>query len=431
MPFDLDLHPYLKRVLDRTYNHEIILKSLLHGAYDSNWLKEYELFYNKQTKSNPYVTRVLFKFKEKRGKSAGFSHIRPVTDGSELSETYLVPPKNLCAANDVYIKCLDEFDAYGERVECTPYIMPETIFGMCIHASIWICLKILEKRAMVERSLSIPEIQNLARGSPYADREGLLFKQAARILRMGRASSFYVINVESPRLTDMQMLMELYAYVESRLPVIIGVDIADLPWWRTDKHGYHSLVTIGHTMEENRTNGFVFHDESLLPYVTMKNDKLLKAWHIPTTQPPSRYVREMLVAVPPEVVLPFHSAYQQFEKILSVFQEKGVTSEKVENLVIRPFLKGGSELFIETRNLSLLRALKEAQFPSHVWAFFLYDQNADRKDEKSLRGFFVRDATARTDLRFFFFMDEKKAIYQVEEGKVYTLHEGAKKRKII
>ncbi len=36
----------LQNILDRTYLGRLILKDVKEGAYDSNWIKEYELFYN-------------------------------------------------------------------------------------------------------------------------------------------------------------------------------------------------------------------------------------------------------------------------------------------------------------------------------------------------------------------------------------------------
>lgn len=430
MPLNIDSYPYLESILRTVYQNRITHKKSIKGAHDSNWIKEYELFYSKQPKSTPYVTRIYFKDNVSRGKDVGFLNVRPVTDGSEISETYLKPPKTLSSENGVYIKCLDTYDIYGESVECVPFIMPETIFGMCIHASIWICLKILEKKGrMIEKALCIPEIQQLAGGSPYSDKQGLVFVQAARLLRMSRANAFYVINKEQPVLNDNQMLLELYAYVESKLPVIVGVDVADLQWWESARHGYHSIVAIGHTMENNKIDGFIFHDESAFPYQLMKNDELLNAWHVPvrSNTDPSNYVREMLVAVPPEVSLAFHEAFHEFQELLRNLSHRGVTNETIDRLVIRPMLRDSADFFIETRNTLLFRALREANFPLYIWVFLLYDVDSTR-DLEHVKGFFVRDATQRTEFRFFYFKKEKKAIYQLKD-RVYSIREGSTRRR--
>ena len=179
---------------------------------------------------------------------------------------------------NAYVKCLGQHNAYGETVACVPFVMPESIFGMCIHASIWICLKILVNQGMINDVLTIPEVQTLASGRPYTDKQGLLFVQASRLLRMCRTSAFYINNKEE-NLTDDEMIMQLYAYVESRLPVIIGVDVANITWWKTLRHGYHSMVVIGHTLKDNKVDGFIVHDESSLPYQVMTKQELLTAWH--------------------------------------------------------------------------------------------------------------------------------------------------------
>jgi len=438
LPLDLDQYPYLKRILEKVYRNNVTYKTSVKGAYDANWVKEYELFYNTQLNSTPYVLRVFFKEK-KKGK-IGFVHIRPVTDGSELAETYLSPPEEISEDGEAYLTCLDKYNEYGEKIECVPYIMPETIFGMCIHASIWICLKILERKGVIEKALCIPEIQKLVTGSPFADQQGMLFVQATRLIRMCRASAFYIINREKqPYLTDNQMLMELYSYVESGFPVIIGVDIADLKWWETSRHGYHSIVAIGHTMKGNKIDGFIFHDESALPYQKLTNDELLNAWHVPP-KPQSRRnykIREMLVAVPPQVSIPFYKVYPQFETIMSVLRKRGITTENMEDIVIRPMLKNTEDFMVEqiTKNRPLvpmlLRALAEANFPDYLWIFYMYDVDADRKDYRNVKGIFLRDASGQTELRFLYLRDEKQAIYQVKKDRVYRLREGRKKREIL
>lgn len=436
MPFDLDQYPYLKRILDKTYGNNIVFKNSISGAHDTNWFKEYELFYSKQLRSAPYVMRVFFKANKKRGREVGFTHIRPISDGSKVCETYLMPPKNLSPQNKAYIKCLAKYDVYDETVECVPYIMPETTMGMCIHASIWICLKILERRGMVSESLCIPEVQRLITGTPFADQRGFRFAQAARLIRMCGPSAFYVINRETnPYLTDSEMLMELYAYVESSLPVVIGVDIGDVKWWETSRHGYHSIVAIGHTMEQNKIDGFIFHDESTLPYQKMTKRELLDAWHVPPNDSQSSRTpfREMLVAVPPEVTLPFHKVYPQFETILRESNQRGITTETAERLVVRPMLRQVAVFFLETiedvrvRKMAL-RAFKESNFPNYLWVFYLYGVDTDRKNAENAKGFFLRDATGQTYLRFLYLKDEKQAIYQVRKDKVYRLREGSTRR---
>ena len=420
MPFDLDRFPYLRGIIRETYQNRVTFKASEIGAHDTNWSKEFELFYNKQPNSKPYVERIFLREDKPRGKTIGFVNLRPISDASHVSETYLTPPESLSEENGVYITCMDEFNEYGHEIECVPYVMPDSIFGMCIHASIWICLKILENQQMIENCLSIPEIQTYATGRPYTDKQGLLFVQATRILRMCRTSAFYVNNKVRPYLSDEQMLMELYAYIESGLPVILGVDTGDLPWWLRTRNEFHSIVAIGYTKEGNETTGFVFHDESAYPYKVLTTDQLLSTWHHKNQTAPNRFTRELLVAVPPQVSLQFTEAYQQFEEMLSELRNREIISERTDGFHFRPMLTTSMDVFFETgRNALFFLALREAHFPRHVWVFHLFDVNDDGRDLEQSEGFYVRDASRETEFRFVYIKETRKAIYQIDEEKIY------------
>jgi hypothetical protein len=373
----------------------------------------------------------MFTKNEKRGKAAGFSNARPISDASEVSETYLIPPYHMENKKKVDLKCLGTHYVYGETVKCIPYIMPETIFGMCIHGSIWICLKILENLRMIEKSHPIPSIETLARGKPYADKQGLVFRQTSRIFRMCKTNALYIDNEVTPRLTDEQMALELYAYIESRLPVILGVDTKYLPWWSSPEYGYHSIVAVGHTMDDNgKPDGFVFHDESCLPYQEIKIDKLMDAWHTAWkgTRKPKKPKREMMVAVPPEVSLPFNKAHPQFEQIFKISRNHGFTNDSSNNLLVKPILKGAFETYMQTKSDSLWNAMVETKATKYVWIFYLYDKDVNERNVETSKGFFVRDATAESELRFLYFKETKQAIYQ-KEDQVYLVKDNQSRKK--
>jgi hypothetical protein len=430
LPLDLTQYRRLTKILGETYQGSIVYKGHQEGAYDNNWLKEYELFYNKQVGSTPYVRRVFFKTNNVTGKFAGFVDIRPVTDGSEVCESYLIPPESL-EAKHAYVKCMRKRNYYGKTFNCAPYIMPDCTFGMCMQTAIWICLKTLEDT--VEKPLAVPEIQALAHGTPYADSEGLDFARTARIFRMSKANAIYKNSQRGVLLSDRQMLNELYAYVESYLPVIIGVDTRDLSWWaNSSQQGYHVIVAIGHTMSDNNEiDGFVFHDESALPYITLTNNQLLQAWHAPTENLPSEYqhitapVREMIVAVPPEVTLTYNRAFQQFKQWLSIFIERGLVDfDFNDNLEYRSFLEPILLKDIDKLPLkSLSKSLKELKnLPEFFWFIFIFNKNDSRDSWQNAKGIFIRDATRQTDFRLLYLQKEQTAFYQLS-GKVYKRSE--------
>ncbi len=398
----------------------------MEGAHDINWTKEHELFYSEQPKSRPYVKRLFFK----DGKTPyGFVHLRPVSDCSKVTETYLIPPKEMNGNNTHFIKCMSKFEEYGECVECVPFIMPETILGMCAHGSIWICLKILENKSIGKtKACNIPFIQSLASGRPFADHEGLLFVQIARLLRMCNCFSFYTINVEH-NLSDSQLLFTLYSYVESGLPVIIGVDVKDLKWWKPTKSGYHSIVIIGHTMNENGIDGFIVHDESTYPYQILTNDELLDAFH--TIDSGDVKIREFVVAVPPEVGLSFEVAFTEFRGFYQILDDlKLIDWDKNNIKSIRPMLISSDELinliFSETYinnhvdNLELvIRIMRLFESRTYLWVIFFYQSVAEQSEQKDV-GFYLTDSTLQSDLRLIFLKEEKKILYFLK-GKLSSI----------
>ncbi|MFH0897653.1 MAG: hypothetical protein V1850_06380 [Candidatus Bathyarchaeota archaeon] len=435
MQIDPNTYPFLSEIVIHVYQNQLEISEIVNGAHDSNWSKEFELFYNRQPKSSPYVKRLFLKKigTSRRTGKVGYVDIRPITDGSEVSEAYLNPPDNISTSNSVYPKCVDSYNEFGESIRCTPYIMPDTIFGMCIHASVWICLKILERKKMIAQSLTIPEIQELVAGNPYTDKQGLLFVQTARLLRMCRTQAFYIISSEAG-LNDEQMLTELYAYVESGLPVILGVDTAMLPWWIPGNHGYHSIVAIGHTMSNNEIDGFIFHDESRLPYQVLKKTDLINAWNIPYEGENQNYERELLVAVPPEVVLPFFLVFQEFRQFISSLRNRNVFSETLNDLSIQPILMVADDLVhfaFESDNVSFFDALSDAGTfgveKGYFWVIFLFESGSNRTEKKNAKAFFIRDATQKNDFRLICLQREKDIVYQIN-GKFYRRRGRSRRR---
>ncbi|MDR2719922.1 MAG: hypothetical protein LBC03_03860 [Nitrososphaerota archaeon] len=438
---NISKHAFLQKIVTGTYQDEIECVKKVEGACDTNWNHEYDFFYKKQINSKPYVTRCLFSFKGKgKRQKAGFVNIRPISDGSEVAETYLCPPKKLTSPYDAYIKCMGEYNVYGETVKCVPFIMPDCIFGMCAHASIWICLSILENRGLISEVPTIPEIQKLATGQPYNDEQGLLFRQASRLLRLCRISVLYVDNKE---FNDKAMIDQLYAYVESKFPVIIGVDSACLNWWKKDnKSEYHTLVVIGHTMKDNKPNGFIVHDESVLPYQVIENAELMSAWHQPMTremenyhkenpseEPSNAVVREFLVAVPPEVSLSYYDVSSEYDRVMHKLCDNGklIDQQDVANFTSRPVLMPIEELWAELQINWLISTLSDANFPKYVWVIYFNDKN-NSMDKP--HGFFVRDATKQTDYFFIYVFKKKEGIYHLK-GKTYTIYEGKSNRKLV
>jgi hypothetical protein len=153
----------------------------------------------------------------------------------------------------------------------------------------------------------------------------------------------------------------------------------------------------------------------------MTEQELLTAWHKNRRSNTANYTRELLVAVPPEVSVPFHDVYHGFHEALKALRDNyRIIDEDIENYRHRPMLADARQLFYETRNNCLYHALIEAKVPKYVWVVYFFGEGEDRNEWK---GFYVRDATQKTKLVFTYVKDKETAIYQIEDGKTYQRRE--------
>jgi len=205
---------------------------------DENWYSEYKNLFQNDPQATPWVKRLCLKYKNK---DWGICNLRPIQPRglnnhkdpySDVSETYIRPPTHMTEDNGYYIKCHCNTNAYSNRIKCVSFIMPNPYFGVCAQASVWIALKCLEHvSTLTVRSVPIPEIQKAASGHYFSDSEGLFFTNITRLLKMNNCEAFvYDTALEPVKSCSFdEMYNIIYAYVESGLPVILGVDVNKLP----------------------------------------------------------------------------------------------------------------------------------------------------------------------------------------------------------
>ena len=129
LTFDTSGTPYLKMILEDVYSGKARISRVVRGSLDQNWHREWDHFYRKQL-SPPWTTRLRLRCDDR---FLGFCHVRPASDGSRVSETYLAPPPEQTEQNGYYLKCLVQATEYGEEpIDCVPFIMPEGNLGVCI-----------------------------------------------------------------------------------------------------------------------------------------------------------------------------------------------------------------------------------------------------------------------------------------------------------
>lgn len=392
-------YPTLREINKKIYSDKLKISNEVIGACDQNWFKEHEHHYCNSSYCAPYAIRV--ELKDGNDKDMGFVNIRcaPMSQvDSELSECYLKPPKDLLEKRKYFIKCLRLYSEYGKEIECVPFIMPEGTLNACAQASIWICLKIIESLSEgIVTSKDMPSIQSMATGVPWSDGYGLRLKSVSRLLRMNRCGTSY-FNSEKTPLGDEELMNTIYAYVESGLPVIVGVDVSKLEWWDNHPHGYHALVLIGHTMDKKgNITGFILHDESMFPYLTITKEKLLQAWRVANEE---EIKREAVMTVPSMVLIPFETAHSIVSGTITELMELEIPSVRYQ---MRPLLLHESELeeilpnFFKGNLLKQLidYGLKEfGNLPDYMWVFFLHSTGTHRLEEKADGIIFINATTS-------------------------------------
>lgn len=399
---------------------------------DENWHQEYAHLYNTNPNIKPYVKRLIL--------SHGICNLRPIFPrdprnhrslSSNISETYLAPPPNMDEKNNCFIKCLGNYDAYGTSVTCVPYIMPNPYFGVCIQAAVWICFKILEEKSgRIVSAYSIPKIQEMATGHPFSDSVGLVFPHVNRIFQMNCCQSF-IYNSFRMNLTDEEMINIIYAYVESKLPVIIGVDVSKLKWWDHARPGYHAIVLIGHTIDKRtgKINGFIVHDESKYPYLKISRNELLKAWDIPERNKSSRREkhRVAVVGTPPGVIFGYESALEQ-RVFLDFLYQRGIIKNK--DFALWPklydrisFLRWWKRLEFKQPKFRKFAddRLKKTQLSDYVWALRLFESEKKRLERPlEFDGLLLVDAT-KTGKLLFLTIENQCVLYFSEKDQKFIL----------
>jgi hypothetical protein len=372
----------LKYILTNTFRNRLKQKEVQFGALDENWVDEHRIFYHEFSFKD--AIRVILE--DRDGTYSGYVNITPNRKISGFSEVYLSPPKHMRMKNRAFVTCSLPYNRYGQKeVECVPFITPDSYMSVCMQASIWIALQHLSVLSGGNvKSRSLPDIQNLAKGHHFCDGVGLLFSHAERILKTSGSGAFLIDNrhgILGGRISEEMMERILYAYVESRLPVILGVDANKLPWWEDPREGetprYHSIVCIGHTMKRGKVDGYIFHDESILPYQKLSSEELFEAWKVPkekiresgiVTLDLDEPIMQAVVGVPPSVTIPYEIAELVAMAITDSLQDQRLIPRTIAGL--RPSLvtRDALETLFEG-NPALLSARQKINLPSWIWIF--------------------------------------------------------------
>ena len=125
----------------------------------------------------------------------------------------------------------------------------------------------------------------------------------------------------------------------------------------------------------------------------------------------------MIVAVPPEITLSYHRAFQSYEQLASELVERDIIEFEVnDNLEYRPFLASLEPSPIR----SISKAMSELKkMPKYVWAIFVFDKSSNREMWDDAKAIFLRDATQQTEFRLLYLQNKETCVYQLSPEKIY------------
>jgi len=218
-----------------------------------------------------------------------------ITPWGNIDDAFLKPPLWMKAPL-YWVTCKKQFAHEKilrpdpkETIECVPYVHVgvESRIGVCAQYAVRLALMNL-----LQRVPTVPELtywlQRPQKDGWTAERITQVMSEAIR--REGLTAFRYssskcpicnellpnvactACKTEMPHSFLKPTKENIYAYIESGIPVILGVERAgDLPWWDDTFEEGHALVGIGHTLSnKGDVTGFIVHDVSTYPYQVLQ-----------------------------------------------------------------------------------------------------------------------------------------------------------------
>ncbi len=243
-------------------------------------------------------------------------------------------------------------ESSAELVHCVPFIKVQSQVAVCAQYAVRMALMILSQKPPTVPEIVFEASKNALKGGLDRDQADGWYPDEIRqaiedkgygvhelsrsnyICSCGNTLSTircdvcgveYVLN---PRLKS-PGLENIYAYVESGIPVILGIkDTKWLPWWPKDDGEAHAIVAIGHTIsEDNRIDGLIIHDESTYPYQVLPEN-------LDNGMTIEEIVDSAIIPVPREVTVEYSVAKGIFEETVGKLQEYGILND----IIYRPLL---------------------------------------------------------------------------------------------
>lgn len=294
------------------------------------------------------ISRVsIYAGKEPESRYIGFIDLSPFG----VSEVYIRPPLWMTSPH-YYLPCERTFfpdtslrlkENSAETVSCVPFIKVQDEVAVCAQYAVRMALMILSQRPPTVPEIVFEASKTALKGGIDRHQEDGWYddeiKQAiedkgygvhelghCEFIRCEECGAEFNLN---PRLKSPN-LENIYAYVESGIPVILGInDTNYLPWWPDENEGEaHAIVAIGHTIsDDNRIDGLIVHDESTYPYQLLY-ETLDSGTRI------EDIIDSAVIPVPREVVVEYPVAKGIFNEIMDHLQE----NDLLHDIIYRPLL---------------------------------------------------------------------------------------------
>lgn len=319
--FDLTMKfgsdPPLKRILQIILSQDCHTILVEHDYVDEEWASEHQLFYSKTFKNPPDKTERLHFFTSNLNQEdltklgnyqqayLGFCVLRPLESRRVVNavirpmEDKNNPKKSFVLCKAVFPVQIKIAEGNVQHLEVTgfPFIQQDGQLGCCSHVALAVIDRFLLSEEKPERkhkkdepflvgdiveSVSlVPELQRLI------PTEGLLPVQISEALKaMGYSPLVYEYGKGRERLFSPERI--IYHYLESKLPVIVGIPTAtakhaltiighsfepDLWWALAEKPYYNSRPSgIDHHCSTTWLQNFIVQDDNFGPYLTIPKE---------------------------------------------------------------------------------------------------------------------------------------------------------------
>ena len=274
-----------------------------------------------------------------------------------------------------------------DEINCAPYIKVNSVIGVCAQYAMRMALMILSPKAPTVPELISEAINTALSGG--VEREPDIGWHPDEIHHFFEIRGYGVFRYSRSQLrfdnwghlvSDMRMvpgIENIYAYVESGLPVIIGVrNTKYLPWWG-DGDEAHALVAIGHTLDGNgRVDGIIVHDESTYPYQILKEP-------LAGGKTLEDVIFEVIAPVPREVMVEYQVARSLATQFFDLDEEDIIRPVLIDSNQIKKWLgEGTRRRHLEAYDLPAV--VKEdflsAYMDRYVWLFEMRKERGDKRE---------------------------------------------------